>query len=841
MSSYNKVCPNSSGKCMYCNNFFHRLSTHMLLSETCMLASQQSLLPKRLRCDEEERNASSKDNSSSVNSSKILKRLHKLNEEYVCKEKSQRHSTHQHQICEQQNGKVDVTCDDSVPMDYSSDSSKLQHSEDCFNNFSDCNNTARSADNDSEESNADSIMISPIDNEKFHRPFTPEEHFMINLCNTCVEANAPLDLVDKIVAVMRDAQFNGLNFDSNVVRSREYFLKHLNKRFTVPMPESIDVVVEDLSGNDQVISVIRHNFLSQAMDLIYDHEIWGNMSNFVGTVDINDPFNPLKYGRCDNKVDEVVDGSWYKNTVKECVKIANGERFVVFGIVCYCDKTGTDIYQRNSLEPLSFTFCVFNRECRYKTSSWRTLGQLPDFDLSSSATHCIAREGFIGKGRSIRNFHACLETILSPFVENQGVKKPIYANICFGEKVAMCRVFFPFAYMMGDGLSSDKMCGRYLGYTNVNRLSRVCNISFSNSDNPECDCKRISMHLLQRKSNKALKLFGLKEFSTSDVVPPLNTVKKLQRNVKAELSQFSHHMHNSAFRKVWFGSNPNGITSATPTDLMHAYCHGVLVYVIKILIAPLNNQEKCELDMITTAMFRNLKSNQRSEYPRYMFTKITNLTLLTAAEWVGVAFVLAMFTISSRGQLFWNNVKLRLQPSGETVRTKRGVRQKYKIPEKGSISVEEEVPSGIICDPMDILYVLEMNLAFYAWYKRGEPFPVTDMASVSAVKRSIRILLNSIKEFTPRNHGNGWKLQKFHEHLHVPLDIYMFGSPQNYDNSPTEHGLIETAKRPADHAQKSRVSFISQVTKRSLETALIKKAHQALLRSRTQIEETEKN
>ncbi len=190
-----------------------------------------------------------------------------------------------------------------------------------------------------------------------------------------------------------------------------------------------------------------------------------------------------------------------------------------------------------------------------------------------------------------------------------------------------------------------------------------------------------------------------------------------------------------------------------------------------------------------------------------MFTKITNLTLLTAAEWVGVAFLLSMFTISSRGQLFWSNVKQRLQPSGETVFTKRGVQQKYKIPEKGSFSVEEEV----------------MNLAFYAWYKRGEPFPVTDMASVSAVKRSIKILLNTIKEFTPRNHGNGWKLQKFHEHLHLPLDIYMFGSPQNYDNSPTEHGLIETAKRPADHAQKRRVPFISQVTKHSLETALIKK------------------
>ena len=55
------------------------------------------------------------------------------------------------------------------------------------------------------------------------------------------------------------------------------------------------------------------------------------------------------------------------------------------------------------------------------------------------------------------------------------------------------------------------------------------------------------------------------------------------------------------------------------------------------------------------------------------------------------------------------------------------------------------------------------------------------------------------------------------------MDIYLFGSPQNYDNSPTEHGLIDTAKRPGDHAQKSKKMFVSQVTKRLLETMLIKK------------------
>jgi len=58
-----------------------------------------------------------------------------------------------------------------------------------------------------------------------------------------------------------------------------------------------------------------------------------------------------------------------------------------------------------------------------------------------------------------------------------------------------------------------------------------------------------------------------------------------------------------------------------PTDLIHAYCHGVLAHVIKILLAPLNNQEKSILDSIAVDMFWNLISNQRNEYLRYMFTK----------------------------------------------------------------------------------------------------------------------------------------------------------------------------------------------------------------------------
>jgi len=74
------------------------------------------------------------------------------------------------------------------------------------------------------------------------------------------------------------------------------------------------------------------------MDLTHDHEIWRIKYIFIGTVNKDDPLDSGKHQWCDNKVDEVVDGVWYKKTVQEYEKRANGECSLVLGSICYCDK-----------------------------------------------------------------------------------------------------------------------------------------------------------------------------------------------------------------------------------------------------------------------------------------------------------------------------------------------------------------------------------------------------------------------------------------------------------------------------------------------------------------------
>jgi len=96
---------------------------------------------------------------------------------------------------------------------------------------------------------------------------------------------------------------------------------------------------------------------------------------------------------------------------------------------------------------------------------------------------------------------------------------------------------------------------------------------------------------------------------------------------------------------------------------------------------------------------------------------------------------------------------------------------------------------------------------------------------------AIRIMMKEIIKNAPREDKNGWRLQKFHDLIHVVRDIENFGSPNNVDAAPNENNLIDFAKRPGRRAYKKREVFVSQVSKRLRETDLIRKPYKALMRT----------
>jgi len=83
----------------------------------------------------------------------------------------------------------------------------------------------------------------------------------------------------------------------------------------LPPTESVDVAIEDMLGAEQIISVVWQFFVASYGSNLWSW-IWGNENNFTGTVNMDDPFYSFNHRCCDNKVDEVVDGVWYKKLCK---------------------------------------------------------------------------------------------------------------------------------------------------------------------------------------------------------------------------------------------------------------------------------------------------------------------------------------------------------------------------------------------------------------------------------------------------------------------------------------------------------------------------------------------
>jgi len=109
-------------------------------------------------------------------------------------------------------------------------------------------------------------------------------------------------------------------------------------------------------------------------------------------------------------------------------------------------------------------------------------------------------------------------------------------------------------------------------------------------------------------------------------------------------------MHDNAFDGERFGINPYSILGACSMDLMHAFLHGLIPYVIKIIVSSFSTCEKHYLDLLVDEILVPICSGERSKYPRSNVSHgISNLKLLTANEWGGVAFAMALMVCSKKG------------------------------------------------------------------------------------------------------------------------------------------------------------------------------------------------
>jgi len=654
------------------------------------------------------------------------------------------------------------------------------------------------------------------------RTILPQDRLCMKLYAILASISAPRYVYDQIIKIFQETMLECEGIAITKAYSRERLVKRAQDLFPTPKPMSIPIALEGLSTRDieyqrhfrEVVQLQVFDFPQQMEDLFQGNiDLFTNTKNLV--LNVEDPFS--KYIPPEGRLLEIMDGDRYQEAhASLCIDESKGD--FLCPIVMYCDKTGIDKMNRYGLEPVTVTVGFLSEEARRDPNVWKTIALIPDMELTSSATKSVHHRGVSGHGRAIRNLHKVWEAALSSFVKSQEEGHEVMLTL--GNKAKFVKIKYYLAFVMGDAKSNDALTGRYGGHKTT-RMCRACDCNFNNSWDPWHKCTPIF-----QKDMKQL----LDRHFDSDT--PVSEVAFIKNVLNKKLST---HVSKNAFHQVDFGENPDtavGIYGNTPTDLMHAFLEGVLKYAIKIFFKPFTPIQLVAIDQTVDELFGSLRSSSKDDIGlRSNFTHgITNLTLLTANEWIGVAFTLLCLSRTKKGMnvLSPNLCDDDYRESREHDKESRVSRTDETVTE---ICNDEESPDHK-CSRVNFIECLEAILCFHAWYKVGAPYNRgVNNSNFAEWDKSIRHLLDMIQSAFPRVAGYKWNLQKLHEMLHLIGDIRKHGPPMNYDASTGESGLRSWAKDPGATSQKQGPeTFTQQVAMRIWESSLMRKMNTEVFR-----------
>ena len=706
--------------------------------------------------------------------------------------------------------------------------------------------------------------------------------------------------------------------DGRDIPSREVFLKEMADMFPTESPTEVVVTMEgyaksirdakgvstarkknSFQGMEKTERVKMYTWCmrSQMQASLLNVRTMGNVKNLVVNQDDDpksdrlwQPYEPVPGD------DEILAGKWFQNTVKEDALDPRTNFYVP--PYFYTDGTGTDVNQKYPVEPLIWCPTILKRSLREDFRNWFPLAYLADTDRSSAAMRQLLRSRKSGKGLSSRNCHRMMTHGLAGFRELQesgrSGKNPMWVRM--GDYVKFCNVLSPLYGTAGDGKSGDTIAGRFAGH-NTRRMCRLCNATYSDCGNPAHRCKMMYM----RDINILFKL-----------ATDMNSTKEERQKYLDELQNLSMHVVDNAFFGLDYGANKHGILLGTPSDMMHLYELGILCYVLALFVNSMTASVRMKVDLAVEELFKSWRSSKKKDFLRMNFVRgCTSISLLTAAEWPGLAFCYLIVLLTENGKKITTECfverKTVLPPATvseikktkfELMTVRPKVLEKFTEAELDAIlrnersavlgaqesdvdddaceaddedgdskkqghdkeevllvegnedgtdedefvrEIFEESSSAandhskkkgtknkkavpLNCTRLQFVDLLLTLLSFHAWYKSDFPTSMMETEEeMTEVLKKIRMMMLKITTYCPREEGNGWNLQKFHELTHVVIFIYYFGSCKNFDAGSGERSLKVFVKQLAKVAQKRGNVFLGQLCRRVWEMTLMNK------------------
>eukprot|EP00978_Attheya_sp_CCMP212_P038864 scaffold196836_cov78-Attheya_sp.AAC.3 len=203
---------------------------------------------------------------------------------------------------------------------------------------------------------------------------------------------------------------------------------------------------------------------------------------------------------------------------------------------------------------------------------------------------------------------------------------------------------------------------------------------------------------------------------------------------------------------------------------MHAFLEGIVKYAVCAFFKfkGIGPTKASGIDAAIDEMFGggNLRSGELKDFGIWIFfTKgISNLKQVMANECMGIVLCLVVLAMTEEGRIL---LQSRFDDSEDTNDDVDKARDYFYVDDQIGHDTENV---HTIANLNDFIELLEAFLAFYAWYKKEQFWSLGNEAyaksMATSASRSIKNMMDMVKRVLPRNEGNGWNVQKFHEMFH---------------------------------------------------------------------------
>ena len=350
-----------------------------------------------------------------------------------------------------------------------------------------------------------------------------------------------------------------------------------------------------------------------------------------------------------------------------------------------------------------------------------------------------------------------LSTILHSYV--QYGDKFLLWNMTFPSgKIYQVNMVFPLCLFVVDIQGAHKLVGMFDSYSQVERPCISCDCTFDNLDNFRVQCNAI-IHDDMRNAiiNKS----------------------------KDELKQYSQHkLPENAFFNVSTGGWKYGIWGLCPAEILHQLYEGLIKYALDYFFQNLfTDASRDRLEKDVAKIIKCCKNQSDRSFPKATYTS-------------GICSTAKMKGKEKFASLFYLSLYLSTTISKDV----------YK-------GLNKSVQRNKLLKWRDLF---DKTLFLHDWLMQEE-HSIIDVGE-KAIK--IKEYFKLYKTIVKREEGNGLKIPKMHELLHVCRDILRHGPPMNYDTCPTESNH-RPMKALSHNTQRIKSRFEFQTASRLYEENII--------------------